>query len=1073
MSKKKSAPSFVKKHDIASRVHALAWAGKHPQAIDLATQELDNATLPTSQRMDLLDLRSESYIAIGKLDLTLQDAKAMGRLAKGGSHQLTAQALNRLALVQMRMGEIKAAVKTASGALKVAHQSKYKPLVALSLFRLSEAQMRTRQSKAAADTAQKAIAIYQKLGDDSGAGRAYWVLASAYFRLNLAEDTRHAAQTALALCEQAGDQYGVGNAFISLSLTDTDLAERIQHTQQALQTFETAGYKDRQAVVLSILALVYGELGLYIRSRRLQYEVIKITRAMGARVSLTYQIANIITNEIILNDLASAHLHLQELATLVPDLGDPTMDCQLASTRAELAFAKGDLKNAIYHYKCALKIDKTAQIGREHIILTELAKAHLAAGNLVAALNATTKATAIHHAQNFAPPDGLSSHTIWWWHVQAFNANQKTEETHEMLGLAYNFLLEDITNIRDVGLRRNYLNKVKDNRELLKYWVKVGIKNKTPKERVYAYLNIESNTREPFTRLTNTSQRLNLLKDIPAIQTFLVEEATELSGAERVMLILEDGENLKVAESILPKNEAAEDVLASVKKYLTQTRLTRTVQLILPNRQGLSRIIAPLVAQNQIIGYLYADMDSIYGLFDGTDRDMLGMLANQAAVALDNAGLVNRLEEKVQERTAQLQESVEETERLLKESRTLGRVGRDISSSLDVQLVLENITSYAKDLLSADMSALFLPEQGGVVFKAVTALGNNAEALKNAQVELGSGILGNIAKTKRAEAINDIGNDPRVLTIPETENVEHEHLLVVPLLADHELRGLMAVWRTGAGQEFSQDELNFLINLSRQAVVALKNAQLFSEAHESRLIAEQANKMKSAFLANMSHELRTPLNAIINFTELVQMGVMGDVNDDQKEALGNSLTSSKHLLQLINDILDISKIQAGKLTLFIDKGVDVHNEIEDALHMVEPLVQKQHDLYGYNVRLVKDIDANLPLINYDRRRVRQVFLNLLTNAIKFTQQGSITLSAKRKKDYLEFAVMDTGPGIPPEMQAKIFEPFLQTEAGVKQVEGTGLGLPITKSLIESHGGRIWLESEPGEGSTFFFTLPIP
>jgi signal transduction histidine kinase len=348
----------------------------------------------------------------------------------------------------------------------------------------------------------------------------------------------------------------------------------------------------------------------------------------------------------------------------------------------------------------------------------------------------------------------------------------------------------------------------------------------------------------------------------------------------------------------------------------------------------------------------------------------------------------------------------------------------------------------------------------------------DADLLLNDVVELGKGILGAIAQNKRSEIVNNTEHDPRTLSITGTSPQPHEHLLAVPLLADNELKGLMAVWRTGAGLEFTEEEFTFLDTLAPQVVIALKNAQLFSEAQASRLIAEQANQMKSAFLANMSHELRTPLNAIINFTELVQMGIMGDVNTEQKEALGHSLSSSKHLLQLINDVLDISKIQAGKLSLFLDQQVDLHTEITDTLRMVEPLLQKQRDLYGYNVQLIEDVDPNLPLVTCDRRRIRQVLLNLLSNAVKFTQQGSITLSVKRKAEQLEFAVMDTGPGIAPEMQAQIFEPFLQTLDGIKQAEGTGLGLPITKSLIEAHGGRLWLESEVGEGSAFFFTLPV-
>src|SRR5688500_5182152 len=245
--------------------------------------------------------------------------------------------------------------------------------------------------------------------------------------------------------------------------------------------------------------------------------------------------------------------------------------------------------------------------------------------------------------------------------TRALAANKKNKEARKALDRVYDFLIEGIQNIRDVGLRRNYLNKVAVNRELIQFWVKDGAKRKLTKERLFAYLNIESNLRDPFKRLANTSLRLNTLKSAEAIQTFLVEEATELSGGERVMLILEKDGKTEVTHSILPRGEDAGKVLASIQKHIDQTRLTRTVRLILPKKTGLSRIVAPLIAQNQILGYLYADMNSLYGRFDETDRDMLGMLANQGAVALDNAGLVEGLEHKVEERTAELNRSEEHT----------------------------------------------------------------------------------------------------------------------------------------------------------------------------------------------------------------------------------------------------------------------------------------------------------------------------------------------------------------------------------------------------------------------------
>ena len=247
---------------------------------------------------------------------------------------------------------------------------------------------------------------------------------------------------------------------------------------------------------------------------------------------------------------------------------------------------------------------------------------------------------------------------------------------------------------------------------------------------------------------------------------------------------------------------------------------------------------------------------------------------------------------------------------------------------------------------------------------------------------------------------------------------------------------------------------------------------LESKVEERTRELERADLMKSQFLASMSHELRTPLNSIINFTQLIAMGVAGPVTEEQLTMLNTSLSSSKHLLQLINDVLDISKIQAGKLSLYIEGDVNLNEEIQAVIEMAEPLLQKQNASLEKPVQFIQDIDRNLPLTACDRRRFRQILLNLLSNAIKFTERGSITLSAKMKEDEFIFAVMDTGHGITHEMQARIFEPFVQGMDDINRSQGTGLGLPISRSLARAHGGNLWVESKVNEGSTFFFTLPF-
>lgn len=238
------------------------------------------------------------------------------------------------------------------------------------------------------------------------------------------------------------------------------------------------------------------------------------------------------------------------------------------------------------------------------------------------------------------------------------------------------------------------------------------------------------------------------------------------------------------------------------------------------------------------------------------------------------------------------------------------------------------------------------------------------------------------------------------------------------------------------------------------------------DAEESRDRALEADKTKSQFLASMSHELRTPMNSILTFTELIAMGTFGDVNEEQKDYLLKSLQSGRHLLSLINDVLDITKIQSGMMRLFIENDFDVGHEMEQIAASTEKL------LAGKPVKLVLDVDPEFPHLTCDKRRVRQVLLNLISNAVKFTEEGTITVSAKKIADAILFAVADTGPGIAPDQLQIIFEPFIQTETGIRHLGGTGLGLPISRSLVEAHGGHLSVDSTPGKGAAFIFTIPL-
>ena len=263
---------------------------------------------------------------------------------------------------------------------------------------------------------------------------------------------------------------------------------------------------------------------------------------------------------------------------------------------------------------------------------------------------------------------------------------------------------------------------------------------------------------------------------------------------------------------------------------------------------------------------------------------------------------------------------------------------------------------------------------------------------------------------------------------------------------------------------YSHDEVGQLALAFNDMATAIQQRE--SSLQEAREQAEQADKVKSMFLASVSHELRTPLNAIINLTKFVALGMYGDVNEEQKETLYKVEASGKHLLNLINDVLDISKIEAGSLELFVEDGLKVNEIIQLAVETSKGLLLQKP------VTLRCEIEPDLPLLTGDQQRIRQIMLNLISNACKFTETGEIVIRAYCEDSELIISVSDTGPGIDPKDHEVIFEVFRQAKAGVRKSEGTGLGLAISRRLTEAHGGRLWVKSMLGQGATFYVALPI-
>ena len=342
------------------------------------------------------------------------------------------------------------------------------------------------------------------------------------------------------------------------------------------------------------------------------------------------------------------------------------------------------------------------------------------------------------------------------------------------------------------------------------------------------------------------------------------------------------------------------------------------------------------------------------------------------------------------------------------------------------------------------------------------------EALRAAPVRLGEGATGRAVITRSPVQIPDIleqreytGTSAR----PLLTRLGYRSLFSVPLLREQQIMGALTVWRRQTG-EFKPEVVNLLQTFATQSALAIQNARLFREIEDKSRQIEAANRHKSEFLANMSHELRTPLNAIIGFSEVLQERLFGELNEKQAEYTEDILTSGQHLLSLINEILDLSKVEAGRMELEL-ASFDLPLAIENARTFVRERAVK------HGITLDINVDDRLGEYVGDERKIKQILLNLLSNAVKFTPEGGrISIIANKTENGAEISVSDTGIGIPPAEQPTIFEEFRQVGGDyAHKKEGTGLGLTLAKKFVELHGGKIWLESEVGKGSRFNFTLP--
>ena len=464
----------------------------------------------------------------------------------------------------------------------------------------------------------------------------------------------------------------------------------------------------------------------------------------------------------------------------------------------------------------------------------------------------------------------------------------------------------------------------------------------------------------------------------------------------------------------------------------------------------------PLLREDEAIGSLSLRRTEVR-LFTDKQIELATTFADQAVIAIENA----RLFDEVQARTRELTKSVEELQ-------ALGEVTQAVNSTLDLQTVLTTIIAKAVQLSGTEAGAIYGYDERARELRLRATCGMDQElidALTGQHIGIDDAYAAAAFAEGEPAQIADLGEEARSELNDIILHAGFRALLLAPLMRGDEIIGMLVVRRRTSGS-FPQNIVDLMKTFAAHSVLAIQNARLFHKVDEKSHELEIANRHKSEFLANMSHELRTPLNAIIGLTDMLVNNAPRFGTEKALEPLRRAHRAGRHLLGLIDQVLDLSKIEAGQLVLELS-DYSVQDIAQTVRSTLEPLAADKKLVF--KVEMAPD----LPPGHGDGRRLTQVLINLVGNAIKFTDAGEVAIKAEANNGAFHVSVRDTGPGISAADQAKLFQEFQQADNAITRKKGgTGLGLAISKRIIEMHGGRIWVESQPGQGSTFTFTLPV-
>jgi signal transduction histidine kinase/CheY-like chemotaxis protein/tetratricopeptide (TPR) repeat protein len=923
--------------DLVQQVADLIWAGRQDEAVEMTTAALEGSgakTLDADFRVRLLVLRSESQLYRGETDLASADAQAARALAaRHGSLESQSRACLAVALIEANLGNLKQTLEACQAGADAARRAGEPRLEAQCLLRMARAQARTGADLSQCiATAGQAAEVFAQHGDKAWQGRAQQSQAQFHLNLGHVADARRLNQQALALARETGDLSNVTSALNHLSFLSSDAAEHLKLYAEALPAALAFGDLTQTASIVGNQGETYRELGLFRRAQRLLREALVVQRRTRRMSWVNLNLCNLAEIELVAggtSGVVAARSLLTEAAAIVRDSSDGSERSHPETVAGLLALHIGEPDAALRHFREAFRLAGPHALPFRMEATHCMGAALLAAGRPAEALAATRRAAAMHRKQGLSSMEGLDAPALWWHHAQALQANGQQAQADAALAQAWHFVLETVSALGDEGLRRNALNKRPLRREIVRAWLRHA--RRLPREQREAHLAGKVNSREPFERLVDTGLRLNELKTEDELREFLVDEVTELSGAERVLLMLERPEGgPEIAGSLLPLGESEVDLVHAISPWLDEARRTRGARL----RHGpegveaidqRSCLVVPLIAQRELLGFVYADIEGAFGRFHDGDVQLIGLLAAQAALTLANLRAAEGLERQVEARTAEARTAQAQAEQRAAELAVINSIQQGIAGSLDFQGIVELVGTKLREVLgSDDLSIKWLDHQRRTSRWLYMVEHGQRHEIPERSIDSDEDWQKMMGRREPAVE-NTIAEQIAAGVLPGTDMCKSS--IDVPIRAGDLRLGTVSVENHEREHAFGEAEVRLLQTVTASLGVALQSALRFEETQ--RLLKETEQRNAELALIN---SIQQGIAGSLDFQGIVEM-----VGDELRKVLGSEDLGITWLDDGRRAMRQLYVIEHGE-RLHIDDPVATPEQWERWLALREPVI---------------------------------------------------------------------------------------------------------------------------------------